>query len=280
MRSLRVRRALPSAVGHVALAALGVIYMYPFLWMIASSFKTRGEFFTNGLSLMPQSLKWTNYLEAWTAAKFATYFGNTVLVAVVTTVLVVILTSMAGYALTRSNFPGRMALLGAMLSTMFLPRGYTIIPIFEIIRALNLLNTLWAIILVNTATSMVFNTFLFVGYFTTIPREIEDSARIEGAGFPTLYWRIAIPLAMPMVASVFLLEFIENWNSFFVPLVFTFARPELRTLAVGIYSLVAENSTQWTLLCAAATMSILPTVLLFIFLQRTFVNGVAGAIRG
>jgi ABC-type glycerol-3-phosphate transport system permease component len=254
--------------------------MYPFLWMVASSLKTRGEFFEAGLSLWPQQWRWSNYIEAWQSARFSVYFGNTVFVAVITTALVVTLTSMAGYALSRSGFPGKRILIGLMLVTMFLPRGYTIIPIFEIVRKLHLLNTLWAVVLVNTATSMVFNTFLYLGYFNTLPQELEDAAIMDGASFSVVYYKIAMPFALPMIGTVTLFEFIDNWNSFFVPLVFTLSRPELRTVAVGMYSFVGENATDWTLLCAAATMSLLPTMILFFLLQRTFVNGMAGAIKG
>ncbi len=265
--------------GHLTLGVFGFFYMYPFLWMIASSLKTRSEFFDRGLNLLPEYPRWSNYFEAWQSAKFSVYFGNTVFVSVIVTASVVVLTSMAGYALARSDFLGKRILIGFMLATMFLPRGYTIIPVFEIVKWLNLLNTLWAVILVNTATGMVFNTFLFIGYFSTFPREIEDSAIIDGASFPALYWHIAMPFALPMIGTVTLFEFIDNWNSFFVPLVFTLGRPDLRTVAVGMYSFVGETATDWTLLCAAATMSLLPTVILFIVLQRTFVNGIAGAIK-
>ncbi len=265
-------------VGHLAFAAFGFFYMYPFLWMIASSLKTHAEFFEAGLGLWPHQPIWNNYAEAWQSARFGIYFGNTAFVTVVTTALVVALTSMAGYALARGGFPGKRLIIGGMLVTMFLPRGYTIIPIFEIVKNLNLLNTLWAVILVNTATSMVFNTFLFLGYFSTLPKELEDSATIDGASFPVVYRQIAMPLALPMIGTVTLFEFIDNWNSFFIPLVFTLGRPELRTVAVGMYSFVGENGTDWTLLCAAATISLLPTLILFLLLQRTFVNGIAGAI--
>lgn len=279
MKSLMHSKWITSSLGHFTLGVFGLFYVYPFLWMIGSSLKTRSEFFDRGLSIFPKYPRWVNYVDAWQSAHFGVYFANTVFVSVVTTVFVVVLTSMAGYALARNDFPGKYILIGCALATMFLPRGYTIIPIFEIIKWLNLLNTLWAVILVNAATSMVFNTCLFLGYFTTLPREIEDSGIIDGANYITIYWNIAMPFAFPMVGTIVLFEFLDNWNSFFIPLVFTLSRPDLRTIAVGMYSLVGETATDWTLLCAAATMSLLPTMILFLMLQRTFVNGIAGAIK-
>jgi raffinose/stachyose/melibiose transport system permease protein len=127
---------------------------------------------------------------------------------------------------------------------------------------------------------MVFNTFLFLAYFTTLPKELEDSARIDGANFPIIYFYIAMPLSLPMIGTVALLEFIDNWNSFFIPLVFTLGRPELRTVSVGMYAFVGQNTIDWTLLTAAASMSLLPTLILFFILQRLFVRGMVGVIRG
>jgi len=274
------RPALARIALHVALAVSGFFYMYPFLWMLSGSLKSRGEFLGKGMSLLPRQLVWENYIEAWQTARFGIYFKNTVFVTLATTGIVVVLTSMAGYALARSSFPGKRVIVGAILVTMFLPKGYTIVPIFELVRGLGLLNTLWAVVLVNAATGMVFNSFLFLGYFVTLPKELEEAAIIDGAGFPTIYRRVALPLAKPMVATVALFEFIDNWNSFFIPLVFTLGRPELRTVTVGMYAFVGQHTTDWTLMCAAATMSLLPTMVVFFFLQRLLVQGVAGALRG
>jgi raffinose/stachyose/melibiose transport system permease protein len=280
MRSSGKRRLLSRTIFHVALAVFGFLYMYPFLWMLSGSLKTQQEFLGSGMNLWPKQAMWQNYLEAWQTAKFSIYFRNTALITIMTTAIVVVLTSMAGYALARSSFPGKKLIVGSILATMFLPRGYTIVPIFELVKNLNLLNTLWAVVLVNAATGMVFNTFLFIGYFVTLPKELEEAAIIDGANFPTIYWRVALPLAKPMIGTVALFEFIDNWNSFFVPLVFTLSRPDLRTVSVGMYAFVGQHSTDWILMCAAATMSLLPTILLFFLLQRLFVEGLTGAIRG
>ena len=280
MRSSGKRRLLSRTIFHVALAVFGFLYMYPFLWMLSGSLKTQQEFLGSGMNLWPKQAMWQNYLEAWQTAEFSIYFRNTALITIMTTAIVVVLTSMAGYALARSSFPGKKLIVGSILATMFLPRGYTIVPIFELVKNLNLLNTLWAVVLVNAATGMVFNTFLFIGYFVTLPKELEEAAIIDGANFPTIYWWVALPLAKPMIGTVALFEFIDNWNSFFVPLVFTLSRPDLRTVSVGMYAFVGQHSTDWILMCAAATMSLLPTILLFFLLQRLFVEGLTGAIRG
>lgn len=273
-------RWLSSFLVHAVLVGLGVIYMYPFLWVLASSFKSAGEFFESGLSLRPAALRWDNYLYAWETGHFSAYFLNTVVVTVSVTTLVVLISSMAGYVLARTNVPGKKLFLGAMVTLMFLPGGYTIIPTFELVQRLGLLNTLWSIILVQTAGALIFNALLFVGYFLTISKELEEAARVDGASFPRIYLQIMLPLARPMVATVGLFQFMANWNSFWIPLVFTLGNASLRTLAVGMYAFVGENSTGWTYVCAGAVMSILPIMLVFFALQRHFIDAVAGAIKG
>ena len=197
----------------------------------------------------------------------------------VATALVIILTSMAGYALTKSNLAIRKYIISIILLTIFLPRGYTIIPIFKLVMNLKLLNTIWAVILVNVATSMTFSTFLFFGYFCTLPKGLEESALIDGASFPLIFWKIVMPLAKPMIGTIALFEFIENWNSFFIPLVFTLSRSDLRTVSVGMYAFMGEHSMSWTLLCAAATMSLLPIMILFFILQKFFIEGLSNIIK-
>lgn len=265
---------------HAVLVGLGFFYMYPFLWVLASSFKSPSEFFSSGLSLFPQQLLWENYVYAWNTGNFGTYFTNTVIVTVSVTLLVILFTSMAGYVLSKTQFPGKKLIIGGMLALMFLPGGYTIIPVFDLVQRLGLLNTLWSIILVQTAGGLVFNTLLFIGYFATIGKEVEEAARVDGADLPRTYWYIMLPMAKPMIATVGLFQFMINWNSFWIPLVFTIGNPSLRTLAVGIYAFVGENSTGWTYIAAGAVMSILPIMAVFFFLQRYFIEAVAGAIKG
>ena len=274
-----VRRVSPLIV-HAVLIGLGFVYMYPFLWVLASSFKTAGEFFDSGLSLRPAALRWDNYAYAWENGHFSAYFTNTVIVAVGVTALVILISSMAGYVLGRTNVPGKKLILGVMVALMFLPGGYTIIPTFELVQSLGLLNTLLSIVLVQSAGALIFNALLFVGYFTTIGKEIEEAARVDGASFPRIYIQIMLPMARPMVATVALFQFMTNWNSFWIPLVFTLGNTSLRTLAVGMYAFVGENSTGWTYVCAGAVMSILPIMLVFFLLQRHFIEAVAGAIKG
>lgn len=284
VRRPAVVRLLPRHASHLlihgVLIVLGFAYLYPFLWVLASSLKTAGEFFTSGLSLIPASLNVGNYVYAWQTGHFSTYFLNTIVVAVGVTAAVIVISSMAAYVLSKTDVPGKKIILGGMVALMFLPAGYTIIPTFDLVQRLGLLDTLWSILIVQTAGALIFNALLFIGYFSTIGKEFEEAARVDGASFPRIYWQIMLPLARPMVATVALFQFMANWNSFWIPLVFTLGNASLRTLAVGMYAFVGANSTGWTYVCAGAVMSILPIMLVFFLLQRHFIEAVAGAIKG
>jgi ABC-type glycerol-3-phosphate transport system permease component len=273
------RRRAVTAMTHVALLVSGLAWLYPLFWALGSSLKSDDDFFTDGLNPMPSHFLWANYLNAWREASFSRYFMNTILITLGTVVITLVVTSCAGYVLARTRFPGRGFCLGLVSATLFLPHGYTIIPVFDLMQRLHLLNSLWSVIIVQASGGVVFGTFLFMGYFMAVDRELEDAAQFDGANFHQTFARIMLPLSGPMLATVGLFTAITAWNSFFVPLVFTLGRPELRTLAIGMYAFIGENSTEWTLLCAGTVITLAPIILLFVLLQRFFVNGLAGAVK-
>jgi len=151
--------------------------------------------------------------------------------------------------------------------------------VVELSDRLNLLNSLAGMILALSGGGQVAAILLYAGYFSRIPRELEEAAVLDGASFFQIFRSIMLPLAGPITATVSLLTFLAAWNNFFVPLVFTFSRPELRTLSIGMLSFQSENSVDWSGLSAAATISLIPVVLLFMFLQRYFIDGIAGAVK-
>ncbi|WP_410792166.1 carbohydrate ABC transporter permease [Kribbella sp. C-35] len=273
------RRRAVTAMTHVALLVSGLAWLYPLFWALGSSLKSDDDFFTDGLNPMPSHFLWANYLNAWQEASFSRYFMNTILITLGMVVITLVVTSCAGYVLARTRFPGRGLCLGLVSATLFLPHGYTIIPVFDLMQRLHLLNSLWSVIIVQASGGVVFGTFLFMGYFMAVDRELEDAAQVDGANFHQTFARIMLPLSGPMLATVGLFTAITAWNSFFIPLVFTLGRPELRTLAIGMYAFIGENSTEWTLLCAGTVITLAPIILLFVLLQRFFVNGLAGAVK-
>jgi raffinose/stachyose/melibiose transport system permease protein len=264
---------------HVILIGIGLVYIFPFIWMVGSALKTNNEFFLLGMNPFPSVPQWDNFLKAWNGANFSRYFLNTVITSVSVTFFVLWFASMAAYSLSRLFVPGKKFILVGLGVLFFLPAGYTIIPVVEIVKTLGLMNSLAAIIVTGTAGGMLFNTFLLVGYMRTIPAELEEAAVIDGANVWQRYRHVVLPLAKPMLATVGLFTFMSNWNSFFGPLVFTLGRPELRTLAVGMYAFQGQNSRDWVLMCMGATISILPIIVVYVVLQRYFIEAFAGAVK-
>lgn len=278
-RRARWRRRAPIWATTAVLLVVAAVFVYPFLWVLSASLKDQLEVFTAGLDLLPETFVWENYKRAWVDANFSTYMINTVIVTAVTVALVVIRCAMAGYVLARYRFIGHKVVVGVLVGTLFVPAGYTIIPVVEITQRLGLLNSLTGMIIALAGGGHVAAVLLYMGYFRGIPRELEEAAVIDGAGFLTVFLRVMLPLAGPVTATVVVLTFLSTWNAFFLPLVFTFSRPDLRTLSVGMQAFVGENSVDWPGMAAAATLSLIPIVLLFLFLQRYFFDGIAGAVK-
>ena len=264
----------------ILLTAFCLIWIYPFLWLVSASLKGQLEIFSKGLNLIPDKLNVANYSRAWSDANFNRYMLNTILVTLGTVVLVTVRCALTGYVLGRYDFIGKRFIIAVLIATFIVPAGYTIIPIVDLSQRLNLLNSLWGIILALGGGGHVASILLYAGYFNRAPKELEEAAIIDGAGFLQIFFRIMLPLAMPVTATVAVLTFLQAWNSFFVPLVFTFSKPDLRTLAVGMLAFVGTNETDWPGMAAAATLSLLPVVVFFFFVQRYFIEGIAGAVKG
>ncbi len=261
-------------------SVMAVIWLYPFLWMLSASLKQSLEIFSSGLNLFPKELRWNNYGKAWEQAGFNRYLLNSVLVTTGTTALALFQTALTGYAIGRYKFIGKKLVIGVLVGTLFVPTGYTVIPQVQIAQNLGLLNSLLGMILVMGAAGHTTAILLFSGFFNRIPKELEEAAILDGAGFVKIFWYVMLPLATPVIATVTLLTYLGAWNNFFIPLVFTFSRPELRTLSVGMLAFVGQNETDWSGMAAGATIALLPIMLLFLFLQRYYIEGVAGAVKG
>ncbi len=275
----RVHRSPLLWLVTLLLLSFAAVWIYPFVWVLSASVKGQLEVFTAGLSLLPEAFVWKNYSRAWVDGNFGTYLLNTILVTAFTVAIVVIRCAMAGYVLARYSFLGRKFVVGVLVGTLFVPAGYTIIPVVELTQRLGLLNSLTGVVVALAGGGHVAAVLLYMGYFRGIPRELEEAAVIDGAGFFTVFFRVMLPLAGPVTATVVVLTFLATWNAFLLPLVFTFSNPELRTLAVGMQAFVGENSVDWPGMAAAATLSLIPIVALFLFLQRYFFEGIAGAVK-
>lgn len=204
-----ILRRLPYWFVALFLAGAGFLWIYPFLWMVSASLKDQMEVFASGLGLLPDKPIWENYQRAWTEASFGKYLLNTVIVTVVTVVIVVVRCAMAGYVLARYNFRGRKVILTVLIATLFVPTGYTIIPVVEISQRLGLLNSLGGMILALSGGAHVASVLLYMGYFRQVPRELEEAAIVDGAGFLSLFFRVMLPLSVPITATVTLMTFLH-----------------------------------------------------------------------
>ncbi len=279
-RRMRIKATrMREIVTSIILAPIALLWVYPFLWMVSAAFKTNNEIFRSGTHLLPDQLAWENFERAWVQANISQYFINTLALAAGSVLVVLATTSMMGYVLGRYQFPGRRLVVGMFVATVFLPKGYTIIPVFDLIHSLGLNGTLTGVILAQSGGAHIIFILLFAGYFGQLPRELEEAAIVDGAGFVRVFVQIMLPLAKPVVATVVIMQLIASWNDFLLPLVLTLPSPELRTLSVGMYAFRGEYFTDWSGMAAAATISILPIILVFLAMQRYFIEGIAGAVK-
>jgi len=265
---------------HLLLIGIGLIWIYPFIWMIMSSLKTNVEYISSGLQLLPEKIQFENYIRAWHTAQFSTYFLNTMIITVAVVIIVLLVCAMTGYALGRYTFPGKIIFISTVVATMFMPKGYTIIPIYSLINAMGLNNSLLGIILAEAGGAHVLFILMFTAHFSGLPKELEEAAQMDGGGFLRIFFNVMLPLSKPIIATTAILQFMWTWNSFLIPLVFTLSKPELRTLGVGMYQFVGEHSVDWTGMAAGASISLLPIIIVFLLFQRYFVEGISGSIKG
>lgn len=264
---------------YVVLCLISFVWMYPFIWMITASLKTQDEFWGSGLNIFPQTPTLQNFVRAWNNANFSQYFSNTIIVTIATVVIVLLCSSAAGYVLGRYEFPGKKKLLGLFVASITIPLTFTIIPIYQLLSGLHLTGSLIGLIIAESGGSHILFLMLFSSFYSGVPKEMEEAAIVDGCGFFRTYMSIMFPQAKPVIVTVVIMQFIWTWNSFLLPLVLTLSKPELRTLAVGLYALKGEHVVDWTGIAAGATIAVLPIIIVFICLQKYFVDGIAGAVK-
>jgi raffinose/stachyose/melibiose transport system permease protein len=264
---------------YLILSVVSLCWIYPFFWMLSASFKSNNEIIASELSLIPGEFRLDNYIKTWGQANFGRYFLNSVTVTVFAVLLVVAMTTLSGYALGRYQFIGKNAALSIFIASITIPLASTIIPVFQIIKSLGLLGNLSGLIVAQAGGTHVVFIMLFSSYYKQIPKELEEASVIDGCGFVKTFVRIMLPLAKPMILTTIIMESIWTWNSFMLPLVLTLNYPKSRTLAVGLYAFRGENIVDWGAIAAGGVLAIFPVIICFVFCQKYFVNGVAGAVK-
>lgn len=278
-RTRQFFRLLPQAtVVHLLLALLVILMLGPYLYIFSSSFKETYTLISIPPRLFPESFAWDNYTYILTELPFSLWFFNTILVAVLVTVGTVFIDALAAYAFARKQFWGRDFLFGMMLATIMIPGALLLIPAFLITNELGLLNSYGGLIIPSLAN--VLGVFLLRQFMQTIPEELEHAARIDGCSDFGVFWRIILPLSAPALATLSIVVFSSQWNNLVWPLV-VLNDKDLYTLPLGLALLRSEFQVNYGITSAAAFLSVVPLLVVFLFLQRYFLEGLTvGAVKG
>jgi ABC-type glycerol-3-phosphate transport system permease component len=268
-RSLRQRHPFFT---YLFLFLISFIGLLPFYWMVSCSLKTNENMFLMPLQWFPHPINWNAYGDAWKAQDFTRYFLNTTFVAVAITVGNLLLASLAGYSLAKFRYFGRGVLFLLILSTMMLPLEVTMVPLFLIVKKFGWPNTYEGLIVPFIVEG--FGVFLMRQYLQSVPNELIEAARIDGASELRIYAQIVMPLCKPALAALGVFTFREAWDMYIWPLIIV-TKDSLRTLPLGISLFMSSFGTAWDQLMAVAAIGTLPMVLLFFFLQRSFIKGIA-----
>jgi len=262
---------------YTAITALFLAVVFPFYWMIVTSLQPQDAVFTVPPELWPKHPTFQNYIDAWNAAPWLRYFGNTFFVASASTLISLVTSSLAAFAFATINFKGRETLFNLVLSVMMIPTATTLIPNFLIIRTLGWFDTFYALIIPFAAS--VFRIFLLRQYFMSTPVELWEAAQIDGASRLLYFRSIALPLAKPAIVTIAINSFLGSWTSFLWPTVMTQSQDK-QLIEVALNSFLGEKGQQWSQLAAASVFTTIP-IILFFFVQRQFIEGIGGGgIKG
>jgi multiple sugar transport system permease protein len=256
---------------HVVLILGSAVMIMPFVWMVSTSLKTPPEIFRYPPTWIPDPVAWENYARTLSAIPFGRYYFNSLFVAVSVTLLQIVTASLGAFAFARMRFRGRDALFLMYLATLMIPFQVTMIPNFILIRYLGWYDSFQALIF-PTAFS-AFAVFLLRQFFMGIPLEMDEAARMDGAGSFRIWWQIIMPLSGPVLAALTIFTFLGSWNDFLWPLIITNS-VSTRTIPVGLAAFQGEYNTQWNLLMAGSVIALLPVLIVYFFAQRRFIEGI------
>lgn len=262
----RLTRAIPATT---LLWVLAFAYGFPLLWFVLSSFKPAGDLFSFPLSLLPKSWTVQGYIDAWNSFNFYEFFGNTFLVAIVTTILTVVASCCTGYALAKYDNLWLKIFFVCILATTMLPTEVMLAPTFLVVRDLGMYNSLAGIIVPSILTAT--GVLMFRAFFLTVPDELVEAARIDGAKELAIFFRIMVPISRPIMLTLAIFSFQWRWNDYIWPLL-VLNDPSKFTLQIGIQSIVGAQNINWSVLLGASVISIVPLVLLYLVFQKYVMN--------
>ena len=260
---------------HAFLICLGVVVLYPLLWMALNGFKTNAQIFGDPFSL-PHAFSWANYVTAWNRG-VSDYLTVSILVTVASALCTVLISAWTAFGLTRTHMPAKPLIVGFVLGGLMLSPTVAVIPLVKMMQALGLYNTYWALIVLYTAFRIPFSTFLIRAYMLDLPRDVDEAAVIDGATEWQIFWKITLPLSRPIIVSCVILHVLFAWNEYLFAMIFS-GVAGMQTLPVGLTSIMARVGTDYSVVFAAMTISALPIVIVFFAAQRYFIRGLSEGI--
>lgn len=263
-------------VGRIVLYAFLVFFLIvalvPFVWMISSSLKSSTDVFTIPMHWIPETFRWENYVEIWQKVPLLTYFKNTAVVAVVVTFMQILTSSFAAYAFAKMQFKGRDLLFMCYIGTIAVPWQVYMVPQFIMMRNIGLYDTLWSLVVLQSFSA--FGVFLMRQFYLGIPNELSEAARIDGLSEYGIWARIVLPLAKPAIATLCIFTFVNTWNDYMGPLIYLTSDLN-KTIQVGLRRFIQAYTADYNLIMAASLCSLIPVTVVFLFLQRYFIEGIA-----
>ena len=266
-------------VVYVVLSLLAAVFLYPILLMVLTAFKTTPEIFRNPFGL-PAEWSLRGFRTAWERASFGLYLRNSLLITASSAVLLLLTAAPAAYALARYSFRLRGVLYLFFLAGIMIPIRLGILPLYLLMRDLGLIDTPFSLILTYTASGIPMSVFLLSVFFRNLPRELEDAARIDGAGEVGIFWRVMLPLVRPGLATVVIVNVVPWWNDFFFPLLFLPSKT-WRTIPLGMQIFFGQHLIDWSLVFSGMLLASLPLLVIYVLMSRQFIAGLtAGAVKG
>jgi len=280
---MRLRITVPGALLYVLLGLLALTTLFPILYTVLSSFKSNMEVMASS-SLLPSRFDFGNYVEAWKLGNFDLYTWNSIYMAFFIVLGTIVSSTAGGYVFARGRFPGKNAIFLVLVSSMFISAGTLYLyPQLIVAKMFHLHTSLWGVIIINILGFNITQLYVARRYIDTISPEIDEAAKVDGCSFFRIYWNIIFPLVKPLIATIGLLSFMNSWNDYLLPMVFTIGSPDSVPLIVGVVSLKSQGElvSAWHLMLAGTTLSLVPMLAVYLFLNRFFVAGLTnGAVKG
>ncbi|WP_010273065.1 carbohydrate ABC transporter permease [Paenibacillus senegalensis] len=272
-------RKIKGAVSWTLLTLYGILSLYPLYWLFISSFKTTGEFFNRPFAL-PETWMFENFSNAWMGSNIGRAFGNSLITSLGSLALTLFIAMLASFIIARFQFRFKAMILTFFVIGMLIPIHSTLVPLFIMMKEISMLNTYWALIFPYTAFALPTAIFILTAFLSSVPKELEEAAFMDGSGLWGIFFRIMIPISLPAISTVVILSFLNSWNDFSFALVLI-TSAGLKTLPLAISNFADGYTTDYGLTLAAMTMAVVPTIFMYLIFQEQVMKGMtAGAVKG